>query len=175
VLLEGEPRLENRGRRQLCVDPGDALVGAVVEAPVDADRAVDAMHHSRAPGGEATETREVEVERVEQARGRALRDALLLDVEAAGFQLADEGAEELMPATRGRRCELVEQRQVGSALPCAQPVALEGEPPVDGASRPARGAHDAPRLHGDHANVAPARAASPAGRPTRPTSRSPRA
>src|SRR5262245_64119705 len=32
VLLEGEPRLEDRGRRELGVDPRDPPVGAVVEA-----------------------------------------------------------------------------------------------------------------------------------------------
>ena len=45
VLLEAVSGLEDRRVRELAVELEDALVGAVVEAAVDADRAVHAMHH----------------------------------------------------------------------------------------------------------------------------------
>ena len=149
VLLEREPGLQDRRGGQLGVDPGDAPVGAVVEAAIGADRAVDAVHHPRPPGGEATEPLEVEVERIEQTRRGSLGDALPLHVEAAALELAQEGTQELVPAAGGSRRELVEERQIGPAVARAQPVALDPDPPVDGADPPARRAHDAPGLHGD--------------------------
>ena len=127
VLLERELRLQDRRVRELRVDPHDPLVGAVVEAAVDADRAVDAVHHPRPPAGEPMEPLEVEVERVEQARRRFVRDALPLDGEAAAFELAHERAQELVPAARGRRREFVEERQIGPPLARTEHVELRRE------------------------------------------------
>jgi hypothetical protein len=79
VLLQAEPRLEDGGVGQLQVDRCDAGVRAVVEAPVDADRAVDAVHHPAAATGEPPQTAEIEVEGVEEARRRTPREAVDLD------------------------------------------------------------------------------------------------
>ena len=67
VRLEAEPGLEHRRVRELGVHRGDPPVGAVVEAPVDADRPVDAVHHPHVVAREPPQAREVEVERVEEA------------------------------------------------------------------------------------------------------------
>ena len=117
-------RLEDRRGGELGVELRDLLVRAVVEAAVDADGAVDAVHHPRAASREPLQAREVEVEGVEEAGGRSLGDALLLDLEPAALELAREGSEELVAAARGRRRELVEERQVGASAARAQPVHL---------------------------------------------------
>ena len=79
VLLERELRLEDRRGRELGVHRCDPRVCAVVEPSVDADRAVDAVHHPRAAFREPPQARDVEVERVEEAGGRLARDAVQLD------------------------------------------------------------------------------------------------
>ncbi len=53
VLLEAVLGLHDRRVRELAIDLGDARVGAVVEAAVDADRPVDAVHHASAVAREA--------------------------------------------------------------------------------------------------------------------------
>ncbi len=138
VLLEREPGLEDRRGGELGVDLRDPLVRAVVEAAVDADRAVDAVHHPRAAVREAPQAREVEVERVEQAGRRLGGDAVELDGDAARCELAREGPQELVATARGRRRELVKEREVGPALARADHVDLGSE-----ATR--RGARQAPR------------------------------
>ena len=81
VLCERELRLEDRRGRQRGVDLGDPRVRAVVESPVGADRPVDAVHHPRPAAREAPKPPEVEVERVEEAHGRASGDRPDLDLE----------------------------------------------------------------------------------------------
>ena len=63
--------------------------------------------------------------------GRSLGDALLLDVEAAALELAQEGTQELVPAARGRRRELVEEREIRALTAKAQPLDLGLRPPTE--------------------------------------------
>ena len=114
MLLEAVPGLEDRRVRELAVELEDVPVGAVVEAAVDADRAVHAMHHPAARTGEAAQPAVVEVERVEEADGRLAGDAVHLDLEAAPPKLAHEPGEELVAAARGRWREVVEDGEIGA-------------------------------------------------------------
>ena len=67
----------------------------------------------RAPRSrEAPKPPEVEVERVKQASRRSAGDAVELDRETTAVELVCQGAEELMPAARRRRRELVEESDV---------------------------------------------------------------
>ena len=113
MLRERELRLEDRRGRERGVDLGDPRVGAVVEPPVRADRAVDPVDHAGPTLGEPPQAPEVEVERVEEASGRSAGDAVELDRETTAVELVCQGAEELMPAARRRRRELVEEGEVG--------------------------------------------------------------
>ena len=81
MLLEAVARLEHGGVGELAVELEDVPVGAVVEAAVDADRAVHAMHHPAAVAGEAAQAAVVEVERVEETDRRATGDAVHLHLE----------------------------------------------------------------------------------------------
>ena len=113
MLLQAVAGLEDRRVRHRLVDPDDPPVGAVVEARDRrrSDRRPGAPC-ARSPAREAAQPVEVEVERVEQTRGRAPRDPVLLDGEPTRAQLADERAQELVTAAGRRRHELVEQRQI---------------------------------------------------------------
>ena len=124
VLLEAVPRLEDRRVRELVVDLDDPRVGPVVEAAVDADRAVDAMHHPRVRPGEPPQPSEVEVERVEEAGRGLARDPVQLDREPAAPELPDERTQELVAAAGGRRRELVEEREISPTPPGSEPVGL---------------------------------------------------
>ena len=115
MSVEAEPRLGDRRVRQVAVDLLDPAVRAVVEPAIDADRAVHAVHHPAVRPGEAAQPPEVEVERVEEADGRAARDAVQLDDEPAALELRDERAQELVASARRRGSELVEQREVRAA------------------------------------------------------------
>ncbi len=159
VPLERVPGLEDRRGRELGVDPRDPRVRAVVEAAVDPDRAVDAVHHPGAASGEAPEAREVEVERVEEARRCAARDAVELDLEPAAVQLAGQRPQKLVAAARRRRRELVEDREIRSSRTRADQVDLGAGPRSETAPRPARRARDVPRVHDDTLT-------SPAGMPS---------
>ena len=154
VFRERELRLEDRRGRQCSVDLGDPRVRAVVEPSVGADRPVDAVHHPRPTAREAPEPPEVEVERVEEAHGRPSGDRPELDLEPATFELAHERAEELMPTPRGRRRELVEERDVGAAAAGAEEFDLGVDAPGDGASYPPQRARDASSAPRRHANLA---------------------
>src|SRR3990170_540234 len=68
MFLQAVAGLEDGRSGDLVVEGSDALVGPVVEAAVDADRPVDPMNHSYVVAREASEPRDVEVERVEEAR-----------------------------------------------------------------------------------------------------------
>ena len=59
-------------------------------------------------------------------------------VEAAAVELAHERADELVPAARGRRRELVEEREVSATAARAQHVELGREATRRGARRLAR-------------------------------------
>ena len=120
VLREAVARLEDRRVRELGVDRGDPRVRPVVEAAVRSDRTVDAVHQATVVAREAAKPREVEVERVEEARGSPARDAVALHREAAPLELRHEGAEELVTAAGGRRLELVEDREVGARLAASE-------------------------------------------------------
>ena len=124
MLGERELRLEDRRGRERGVDLGDPRVGAVVEPAVRADRPIDPVHHPRTPASEAPQATEVEVERVEEAHGRAAGDRPGLDHEPATLELVYECAEELVPSPSGRRRELVEEREVGAAAARAEQVEL---------------------------------------------------
>src|SRR5712691_3075403 len=117
MLLEAEAGLEHRRVGERSIELEDAAVGAVVEAAVDADRPVDAVHHADALPCKPTQARRVEVERVEEARSRLTRDAIRLDREAAPLELARQSANELVTPTGRRRQVLVEDREVGVAAP----------------------------------------------------------
>ncbi len=53
---------------------------------------------------------------LKQADARATRDAVQLDRQSAALELAEQRAQELMSAACRRRRELVEEREVGTAL-----------------------------------------------------------
>jgi hypothetical protein len=123
VLRKAELRLQDRDLRQR-VDLRDAPVGAVVEAAVHADGAIDAMHHPHIGAGKSPQALEVEVERVVETRRRLTRERVRLDLQAAALQLADERDQELVPASIRRRMELVEHGDVGAAVTRGAEVAL---------------------------------------------------
>jgi hypothetical protein len=105
------------------------------------------MHHSRSAAGEPAEPREIEVERVEEARRRTTRDAVGLDVEAAALELMGQRAEELVPASAGGRRELVEERQVGPVVARAEQVDLGPRTSGELSPGPAHGPRNGARLH----------------------------
>jgi hypothetical protein len=75
------------------------------------------MDHPALPARKAPEAREVEVERVEEARACVSRDAIVLDCETAALQLSHERAKKLVSTTGRRRLEVVEHRDVGRPPP----------------------------------------------------------
>ena len=81
VLVEAVSRLQDRLVRELAVDARDPHVGAVVEASIDADRPVDAMHHAHAWSGKPPQPREVEVEGVVETCLRPCREPVRLDAQ----------------------------------------------------------------------------------------------
>jgi hypothetical protein len=107
------------------------------------------MHHAGSAAGEPAQPAEVEVERVEEAGRGPAGDPVELDLEATALELLRQGPEELMPAARWGRDELVEDGQVGSPPTRAQPVRLGTDSPDDAATRPSHCAHAAPDRHGD--------------------------
>src|SRR5512133_1068275 len=111
MLLEDVTRLQDRRVRQR-VDLDDAAIGAVVEAAVDAERAVDPVHHAHTPARETPQPAEVEVERVVETRRGPARERVQLDVQPATAELTDEREQELVAAAVRRRVELVEDRDV---------------------------------------------------------------
>src|SRR6266550_1980209 len=121
MLLEAVPRLEDRRSGEL-VDLDDPPIRAVVETAIDADRAVDPMHHADTVPGEAAESVEVEVERVVEARGSPAGEAVDLDGNAATGELGLQREEELVPAAVRRLVELVEDREVPSVAARADVV-----------------------------------------------------
>ena len=137
VRVEAEARLQHGRVRELGVHRLDAPVGAVVEAAVDADRPVDAMHHPHVVASEAPQSREVEVERVEEAPRRRAGEPVLLDLQTAVAELAGQSAEELVAASRRRRRGLVEDGEVGALR-----RARRGSPAPSRAAEPTRRASD---------------------------------
>ena len=124
MLVEAVAGLQDRRFRKVVIDLDDAPVGAVVEAAVHADRAVDAVNHADAVAREATQPREVEVEGVEKAGACPPGETVDLHTETAALELAHEREQELVPAAVRRRPELVEDRQIGSPATRTQPVGL---------------------------------------------------
>ncbi len=115
MLLEAIAGLEDRRGRQLAVELVDVAIGTVVEASVDANRAVHAMHHPATRAGEAAQSAIVEIERVEEADGRLAGDAVHFDLEAPPAKLAHQPGEKLIATPGGRRCEVVEDGEIGAA------------------------------------------------------------
>ena len=109
------------------------------------------MHHPAVFAREPAQAREVEVERVEQARPCPTGHPALLDPDPARLELAHEGAEELMAAAGGRRLEVVEEREVGVVGARSPPVdlvpdAADGRSPgPSGRPRERTEIHDATR------------------------------
>ena len=127
------------------VDLGDPRVRAVVEAAVDADRPVDAVHHARAATGEAPQALEVEVEGVEEAGGRRAGDPVLLDAEARRLELAHERPEELVPAPAGDAASSWKSARSAPPLRVRTGRARSGRSgraPRAARSRAKRGSHD---------------------------------
>ena len=138
MCVQAVPRLDDGRVRELPVELGDACVRAVVEAPVRAYRPVDAMHHPAVSAREAAEPPEVEVEGVEQADRSPARDPIQLDGQVTPLELPDERSQELVPSTRWRRRELVEESEVGTSAPSrTKEVNLGPDLTRDGAARPA--------------------------------------
>ena len=114
VRVEAEARLAHGRLRELRVHRGDPGVRAVVVSAVRADRPVHPVDEAHVVADEAPEPRQVEVERVEEARVRPTRDPVLLDRETPAPELALERAEELVAAARRRWRVGVEDRDVGA-------------------------------------------------------------
>src|SRR5579884_55037 len=148
---------DREGRvRELAVDRGDAGIGAVVEAAIESRHRADSVHHpcpAVRAAREQPQPVEVEVERVEEACTGPWRQDVPLDAHAALLELADDCAERLARASRRRRLELVEEREVGAATPCRERVALDREAPQPTPSRPS---HAADALKRDAASTHPA-------------------
>ena len=117
VSVEAVPRLDDRRVRELRLICGDPRVGSVVEPAVRPDRAVDPVDEANVVAREPAQPAEVEVEGVEEAGRRPGRDAVDLDDEPPPLELSDERAQELVPAARRRRRELVEEREIRAPAP----------------------------------------------------------
>ncbi len=163
MRVEAVARLDDRRIGQRVVDLRYPRIGPVVEAAVGGDRAVDPVDEPHVGAGEATEPTEVEVERVEQADIRAVRDAIQLDGESAPLELSEERAQELVTAAGRRRRELVEEREICTSSSGPQEIRLRPELARDGAE-PASHPEDGPACR--HA----ARARSAAADRRRPSS-----
>jgi hypothetical protein len=148
VGVEAEPGLEHRRVRELGVRLRDSSIGAIVEAAIEADRPVHAVHHADVRTHEAAQPAEVEVERVEQAALRLTRDPVLLDVQPATPELRLESAHELVSAARRGRHIRVEHRKVGAAVARRAEVAL-------GADTRAQAVERRPRMDGRGARLGP--------------------
>ena len=135
MLLEREAGLEDRRGRELGVDLRDPLVGAVVEAAVDADRAVDAVHHPRAARREPPQPRKSKLNELKRQAGVPPEMRFSSTASPRRLELARERTEELVPAARGRRRELVEERQVGACRARVRSqVDFGADPPASGAA-----------------------------------------
>src|SRR5439155_14801130 len=161
VSLEAEARLEDCRVCELRVDLRYAAVGAVVEASIDADRPVDAVHHTTARAGEAAQAPEVEVERVVEADRSGAGDPIDLDREAAALELLRQRTEELGAAAGGRGQELVEDGEVSARPPRAHPVGLRADavgrgPPCLPADDDGRST-ECPHVHGTECRSAASR------------------
>ena len=124
MLLEAVPRLEDGRVGELRVQCGDRAIGSVVEAAIHADRPVHSVHHATAAAGEPSQPFSVEVERVEETRGRRSGEPIQLDLEPALLEFGYKGSQELVTASGRLRRELVEEREVSAPATRAEPVEL---------------------------------------------------
>ncbi len=148
VLLEAVARLEDGRVRQLAVQLHEPRVGAVVETAIGADRTVHTVDQPALVACEASESREVEVEGVEETGGRAAGHPVLLDVETTALELESKRPQELMASAGRRRLEVVEEREIGPAPTRGEPVGLgahsrtssarPGAPPAEPCAGPRR-------------------------------------
>jgi hypothetical protein len=129
------PGLEHGRVRELCVQLGNAAIGAVVVTAVRADRPVHPVHRATVVAHESPQAPGVEGERVEETDWRASGDPVELDLAPATLQLAHERAHELVTAARRRRNQLVEDGDVGPSPPRCEPVDLRTRAARDRGSR----------------------------------------
>ena len=122
MLLEAVARLNDGRVGERSVQLENQAVGSVVEAAVDADRPVDAMHHAYVVARETAQPTCVEVERVEEARLRRARDAVRFESQTAACQLARQRTDELVASSGRRRHVLVEDREIRSVASRRHPV-----------------------------------------------------
>lgn len=115
VGFEAEAGLGDGGGGVAAVEVGDKGVGAVVEAAVGLEGAVDAV--DAAGGGVvfegAFEISEVEVVGVAEAGGGAFGEVIVGDPEPPPFIFAAQSAHELMSAPGGRGREFMVDGHVG--------------------------------------------------------------
>ena len=137
VLLEAVARLQDGRVRQLAVQLHEPRVGAVVETAIGADRTIHAVDEAAFLACEAPESREVEVEGVEETGGRAAGHPVLLDVETTALELESKRPQELVPSAGRGGLEVVEEREIGSAPARADPVVLRARPRAHAPAGPA--------------------------------------
>ena len=117
MRVEAVARLDDRRVGELPVDRRDPLIGAVVEPAVRPDRTVDAVDEAHVVTGESAKAVEVEVERVEEADMVPAEILFTSTLSPRRSSSADERAQELVPAARRRRSELVEEREIRRPAP----------------------------------------------------------
>jgi hypothetical protein len=66
----------------------------------------------------------------------------VLDLEASALELAEERPQELVPAPRRRRLEVVEEREISTAAARAPQVELDARAPKRSLSHPPSGPDD---------------------------------
>ena len=113
VFVEAEAGLQDGRVGKVTIDSSDLTVGSVVETSVHADRTIDPVHHAHAVADETPQTREVEIERVEEASACRARESVDLHNETAALQLTREREQELVPTAVRGRPEVVENGQIG--------------------------------------------------------------
>ena len=106
-----------------CVDLGDPCVRSVVEPAVRPDRAVDAMDEAHIVACEPAKTAEVEVEGIEEACCRPLRDAIDLDEHAPTPELPTSARRNWWPPPVGGGAN--SWKSARSARPRLVPDALD--------------------------------------------------
>ena len=121
----GCTRLQDRRVGELAIDLDDPPVGAVVEAAIDADRPVDAMHHAHAVAREPPQPREVEVEGVEEAGRRPAGEPVRPRRRDRGARARRTSASRnWLPPPYGGGANSWKTARSAAAAPRAQPVGL---------------------------------------------------
>ena len=79
MFFEAVARLENRGVSEFAVDLEDLPVEFDPRAAVDADRAVDAVHHPATAAAETAQTGGIEIERIKETGAGRAGNAIVLN------------------------------------------------------------------------------------------------